>query len=104
MHDGLLFLHNKVTVHPNVRNVSSSCAIEELAGRVVNGLGVKGKNLGAKNVDAYCILKNQQQTEGKLPVSVGFGEELEEVYGILGRKTKSNILITGESGVGKPLW
>lgn len=67
----------------------------------INGLGVKGKNLGAKNVDAYCILKNQQQTEGKLPVSVGFGEELEEVYGILGRKTKSNILITGESGVGK---
>lgn len=52
-------------------------------------------------MDAYCILKNQQQTEGKLPVSVGFGEELEEVYGILGRKTKSNILITGESGVGK---
>lgn len=59
------------------------------------------KGSGSKNIDAYCILKNQQQADGKLPESIGFEDELGEIYGILGRKTKSNILITGESGVGK---
>jgi len=59
------------------------------------------KSIGGKNIKAYCILKNQQQADGLLPESVGFDKELNEIYGILGRKTKSNILITGESGVGK---
>lgn len=57
--------------------------------------------IGGKNIKAYCILKNQQQADGLLSESVGFDKELNEIYGILGRKTKSNILITGESGVGK---
>jgi ATP-dependent Clp protease ATP-binding subunit ClpA len=61
----------------------------------------KVKNRGSKSLDAYCILKNLQQAEGKLPETIGFEDELGEIYGILGRKTKSNILITGESGVGK---
>ena len=59
------------------------------------------KGSGGKSIEAYCILKNQQQADGKLPESIGFENELGEIYGILGRKTKSNILITGESGVGK---
>lgn len=59
------------------------------------------KSIGGKKIKAYCILKNQQQADGLLPESVGFDKELNEIYGILGRKTKSNILITGESGVGK---
>ena len=59
------------------------------------------KSSGGKSIEAYCILKNQQQAEGKLSESIGFEDELGEIYGILGRKTKSNILITGESGVGK---
>ena len=59
------------------------------------------KSSGTKSIKAYCILKNQQQADGKLSESIGFEDELGEIYGILGRKTKSNILITGESGVGK---
>ena len=59
------------------------------------------KSSGGKSIEAYCILKNQQQADGKLSESIGFEDELGEIYGILGRKTKSNILITGESGVGK---
>ena len=61
----------------------------------------KVKNHGCKNLETYCILKNLQQAEGKLNETIGFENELGEIYGILGRKTKSNILITGESGVGK---
>lgn len=62
---------------------------------------VEKKFLGNKNVEAYCVLKNQEQIEGKLSESIGFEKELGEIYGILGRKTKANILLTGESGVGK---
>lgn len=32
---------------------------------------------------------------------IGFEKELSEIYDVLGRRTKSNILITGESGIGK---
>ena len=58
-------------------------------------------NPALKNVSAYCIHKNQKQQEGMVETVVGFEHELEQIYEILGRKTKPNILITGESGVGK---
>lgn len=60
-----------------------------------------GKVASQKNLASYCIHKNQQQAEGKIDVVVGFEKELDKIYGILSRKTKPNILITGESGVGK---
>lgn len=67
-----------------------------------NAISLKcSKSSANKAIEAYCILKNQQQINGELTESIGFNEELGEIYGILGRKTKSNILITGESGVGK---
>ena len=61
----------------------------------------KGKSSQGKNLSAYCRLKNQSQADGKIEPVVGFDKELEDIYEILGRKTKSNILITGETGVGK---
>ncbi len=70
---------------------------------ILSSEGIKkhSKKMGDKSLEAYCILKNQQQVDGKLSETIGFDDELNEIYGILGRKTKSNILITGESGVGK---
>ena len=62
----------------------------------------KGSKVSSlKNIGSYCIHKNQKQADGKIDVVVGFEKELEQIYEILSRKTKSNILITGESGVGK---
>ena len=66
-----------------------------------NNSTTRTKNNGNKNVATYCIWKNQEQIEGKLPEAVGFEKELNEIFGILGRKTKANILITGEAGVRK---
>ncbi len=66
-----------------------------------SGAQQKNKSHGNKNIETYCINKNIQQTDGKLSKSIGFEKELGEIFGILGRKTKSNILIKGESGVGK---
>ena len=77
----------------NIKSYIAASAIERTSPR--------GKIHSSKSLEAYCILKNLQQAEGKLPEIIGFEDELGEVYGILGRKTKSNILIIGESGVGK---
>lgn len=67
----------------------------------IAGKSIIDKNSSYKNVTAYCKHKNQQQADGKLEKVVGFEKELEGIYEILSRKTKPNILITGESGVGK---
>ena len=53
------------------------------------------------NIQKYCINKSEEALAGKLGNIVGFESEIATIYEILGRKTKSNLLITGESGVGK---
>lgn len=67
----------------------------------VNGTSKGSKVSSLKNIGSYCIHKNHKQADGKIDIVVGFEKELEQIYEILSRKTKSNILITGESGVGK---
>lgn len=52
-------------------------------------------------VQQYCINKIEEVQAGKITPVVGFENEISTIFEILGRKTKSNLLITGESGVGK---
>ncbi len=52
-------------------------------------------------INKYCIDKINEAKSGKLPIVIGFENEISVIFEILGRKTKSNLLITGESGVGK---
>lgn len=56
---------------------------------------------GKGMIQKYCINKTEEALAGKLGSVVGFENEISTIYEILGRKTKSNLLITGESGVGK---
>lgn len=56
---------------------------------------------GGGMIQKYCINKSEEALAGKLGQIVGFENEISTIYEILGRKTKSNLLITGESGVGK---
>lgn len=49
----------------------------------------------------YCIDKVAEQKSGKVAAVIGFEKEISTIYEILGRKTKANLLITGEAGVGK---
>ena len=49
----------------------------------------------------YCTNKTAEAANGKLAPVVGFEKEISTIYEILARKTKSNLLITGEAGVGK---
>lgn len=58
-------------------------------------------NTSAKNIEKYCICLNDKIANKEFDPVVGFEKELSEIFDILGRRTKSNILIIGESGVGK---
>ncbi len=56
-----------------------------------------GKGLLGK----YCTDLTAMARAGNLDNVVGFEKEIGIIYEILGRKTKANLLITGETGVGK---
>ena len=49
----------------------------------------------------YCVCKNEERKNNQNQVVIGFEHEISVFFEILGRKSKSNLLITGESGVGK---
>ena len=53
------------------------------------------------NLQKYCINKTAEAANGKLGTVIGFEDEISTIFEILSRKKKSNLLITGESGVGK---
>ena len=59
---------------------------------------VKG---GKGSLAKYCTDKTAMARAGNLDNVVGFEKEISIIYEILGRKTKANLLITGEAGVGK---
>ena len=56
---------------------------------------------GKGTLAKYCTDKTAVARAGHLDNVVGFEKEISIIYEILGRKTKANLLITGESGVGK---
>ena len=62
-----------------------------------NNAPASGKGSLAK----YATDKGALARAGNLDPVVGFQKEIGVIYEILGRKTKANLLITGESGVGK---
>ena len=68
----------------------SSSAIYETSG-----------NIAGKNLKKYTIDKTQEARDGKLPLIIGLNKEVQTIFETLGRKNKSNILIIGESGIGK---
>lgn len=63
--------------------------------------GVKSDAVAGNFLEQYCINKNKQYAAGELPKIIGFEYEIASIFEILGRYKKSNLLITGESGVGK---
>lgn len=86
--------------------------VEEIFGALKVGDQIK-KNAGVDKIPAtrtlsgnkalakYCINKNDEATSGRLNTVIGFEREIASFFEVLGRKTKSNLLIVGESGVGK---
>ena len=60
-----------------------------------------GKTAGTGNLAKYCVDKVQAVRDGQVDAVIGFEKEISIIFEILGRKTKANLLVTGESGVGK---
>ena len=56
---------------------------------------------GKGNLAKYCTDMTALARSGHLENVIGFEKEISIIYEILGRKTKANLLITGEAGVGK---
>lgn len=56
---------------------------------------------GSSVVEKYCTDRTAEAAEGRLATVVGFENEVEMIYEVLGRRMKANMLITGEAGVGK---
>ena len=54
-----------------------------------------------KNLTKYTIDKNVEAQSGDMPIIIGFEKEMQAIFETLGKKTKSNVLIVGESGIGK---
>ena len=54
-----------------------------------------------KNLTKYTIDKKMEALNGYMPIIVGFEKEMQCIFETLGKKTKSNVLIVGESGIGK---
>lgn len=70
---------------------------DETGGRTNQPSVAGGKGL----INKYCIDKKEEAKAGKIAPVIGFENEISVIFEILGRKTKSNLLVTGESGVGK---
>ena len=61
----------------------------------------KDKKTGTNAILKFCIDKNEQAIQKKLDPVVGRDSELRTIAEILGRRSKSNVLILGDAGVGK---
>lgn len=55
----------------------------------------------SKSINKYCIDRLAIARRGEDGIIVGFEREIASIFEVLGRKTKSNLLVTGEAGVGK---
>lgn len=60
-----------------------------------------GSNAGAKALFKYCVDKTAVARDGKLDPIIGRDKETRMTVEILGRRTKPNVIIVGEPGVGK---
>jgi ATP-dependent Clp protease ATP-binding subunit ClpA len=63
--------------------------------------GMKTGDIKAKALLKYCIDKNALAQQGKMDPVVGRDREIRMIAEILGRRSKPNVIIIGDQGVGK---
>jgi ATP-dependent Clp protease ATP-binding subunit ClpA len=56
---------------------------------------------GTENLQKYCTDKLKEAQNGKLLSVIGRDKEIRQICEIISRRSKSNVIITGEAGVGK---
>jgi ATP-dependent Clp protease ATP-binding subunit ClpB len=63
--------------------------------------GASGAKAGAGALYKYCIDKTSIAREGRIDPIIGRDKEIRQMVEILGRRSKPNVIIIGEPGVGK---
>ena len=61
----------------------------------------KNESMAERIVEEFCTNLNTLAGENKIDPVIGREKELEDIAQILARKTKSNVLLIGDAGVGK---
>ena len=84
-----------------IEGVGTTPSQPKKSGSSGGGTGTASSFSSSKSLQKYCINKNEQVINGIIDPVIGFENEIAVIFEVLGRKTKSNLLITGESGVGK---
>ena len=75
--------------------------IQNIVGVSEPGETKKEKKPTSNALLKYCIDKNEHAAQGKLDPVIGRDSEIRAITEILGRRSKSNVLILGDAGVGK---
>lgn len=73
----------------------------ERLGKPIKKDAASKKDYAEKVLDEYCTNLNQQVLDGKIDPVIGRAYELEEIAQVLARRSKSNVLMIGDPGVGK---
>ncbi len=81
--------------------VKSKSDLQNVIGAPDTSGSSKEKKTGTNAILKFCIDKNEQAIQKKLDPVVGRDNELRTIAEILGRRSKSNVMILGDAGVGK---
>ncbi len=81
--------------------ITSRNNLQNVVGSSDSSTSSKDKKTGTNAILKFCIDKNEQAIQKKLDPVVGRDSELRTIAEILGRRTKSNVMILGDAGVGK---
>ncbi len=81
-------------------NIDNQAINEMLGAAGINTTNADDKKQGSA-LQKYCINKSEKAKQGKLDEIVGRNNELRMMAEILCRRSKPNVILTGEPGVGK---
>ncbi|MBK7296988.1 MAG: ATP-dependent Clp protease ATP-binding subunit [Flavobacteriales bacterium] len=71
------------------------------ASGIQTGNNGSAASTNAKSLGEYCVDKTELAAQGKIDPIVGRDREVRQVSEILGRRSKPNVIIIGDPGVGK---
>jgi ATP-dependent Clp protease ATP-binding subunit ClpB len=102
---GVVFSFDQLKTFPIKREELISANLDNLAVEELLGASNGNKKGNTKPqgtaLQQYCRHKNELARQGKLEAIVGRNNELRMMAEILSRRSKPNVILTGEPGVGK---
>jgi ATP-dependent Clp protease ATP-binding subunit ClpB len=103
---GVVFSFDQLKSFPLKRDELISANIDNQAiNEMLGAAGIDTTHAGEKKqgnaLQKYCINKSEKAKQGKLDEIVGRNNELRMMAEILCRRSKPNVILTGEPGVGK---